>query len=369
VAHEDPVDALFGLPPEDFTAARDALAKRLRAEGHAEAARTVRQLRRPSVAAWAVDQLARAAPEDLQRLLDTGDDLRRSQRAALSGAGGGRLREATARRRALLAELTERAAGLLTDAGRSPDPHRAAIAGTLEAATVDDEAADLVRSGRLSRELPPPSGFGDLTGLTLVPDAPAADADADADAADDDAEAADAQIAEAADADPADAAPAAADSAGAASEEADGHRAAASRAGDPDTAVEPGAPRQAPETAREQKEARKRAAEQERERVARVAAEEEAAAARDRADVAEAAAAGAEEEATTARGRADAAVEAVRDLERRLSEARREREEAERTAVASESSAYRARRAAVEAAERARAAATRSRPTKPADPR
>src|SRR5688572_26545469 len=39
-------DELFGLPPEEFVAARDDLARRLRREGDAEAARRVKALRR-----------------------------------------------------------------------------------------------------------------------------------------------------------------------------------------------------------------------------------------------------------------------------------------------------------------------------------
>lgn len=323
MAQDDPVDALFALPPEDFTAARDGLAKRLRAGGDAEAARQVRQLRRPTVPAWALNQLVRAGPEDLQRLLKTGDDLRRAQRAALSGAGGGRLREATARRRALLDELTERAARLLADSGRSPDPHRAAIAATLEAATVDDEAADLVRTGRLPRELPPPSGFGDLTGLTLVPDLEpepeASESDDEGTAEEDTPEPAEAR-----------------EQAAAAEEEAHAQRAAAE----------------------EESQAQRAAEDEAAARALRAAAEEEATAARVRAEQAQEEAVRAEDEATGARERADGALEAVRDLERRLAEARREREDTERSAVDAESAAYRAHRAAAEAAkvaERARA--------------
>lgn len=327
MAQQDPVDALFALPPEDFTAARDGLAKRLRAGGDAEAARQVRQLRRPTVPAWALNQLVRAAPEDLQRLLKTGDDLRRAQRAALSGAGGGRLREATARRRALLDELTGRAARLLADSGRSPDPHRAAIAATLEAATVDDEAADAVRTGRLPRELPPPSGFGDLTGLTLVPDL---EPEPEASESDHEGTAEEEGTPEPAEA---------REQAAAAEEKAHAQRAAAE-----DRAAR----------AQAQQAAEDRAAA----RALRAAAEEEAAEARVRAEEAQEEAERAEEEATGARERADGALEAVRDLERRLAEARREREDSERSAVDAESAAYRAHRAAAEAAkvaERARA--------------
>ena len=47
---EDDVDELYALPLDQFTAARNALAKRLKKEGDKEAAATVQTLKKPSVA-------------------------------------------------------------------------------------------------------------------------------------------------------------------------------------------------------------------------------------------------------------------------------------------------------------------------------
>jgi hypothetical protein len=161
---------LFALPPEEFTAARDELARSLRAAGEADEAKRVRGLRRPTVPAWAVNQLARQHPQELEELLETGAQLRLAQRRALSGSKGAGLRDATRTRRDHLDQLTELAADLLASSGRNPDPHRSAVAATLEAASIDEEAAEAVRAGTLSKELPPPSGFGDLSPLSVVPD-------------------------------------------------------------------------------------------------------------------------------------------------------------------------------------------------------
>ena len=49
----DPIDELYGLPLEDFVAQRDALAKRLRADGDRDAAAAVKKLPKPTRAAWA----------------------------------------------------------------------------------------------------------------------------------------------------------------------------------------------------------------------------------------------------------------------------------------------------------------------------
>ena len=57
--YDDPADALFDVEPKQFIAARDALAKELRSRGERDAATEVKTLRRPTVAAWALNQVAR----------------------------------------------------------------------------------------------------------------------------------------------------------------------------------------------------------------------------------------------------------------------------------------------------------------------
>ena len=162
------VRELYRNAPEGFIAARDALAERLRDEGRdAEAAR-VKKLRRPTVAAWAVDRLADAAPETVGALLDAGAELARAQRATLSGRDPHALREATSRRRDLVAELSQLAADALREADRSPEPHLEDIRGTLEAASVDEEIGERLRTGTLERTSRPSAGFGDISGLQLV---------------------------------------------------------------------------------------------------------------------------------------------------------------------------------------------------------
>src|SRR4029453_1473662 len=66
LATEQAGDELFGLPPEEFVAARDDLARRLKREGDAKAAARIKALRRPPLSAWAVNRLARqhGAPPD-----------------------------------------------------------------------------------------------------------------------------------------------------------------------------------------------------------------------------------------------------------------------------------------------------------------
>ena len=98
-------DELFGLPPEEFVAARDDLARRLRREGEPEAAKQVKALRRPPLSAWAVNQLARRPGEGLGPLLAAGERLRAAHQAALAGEGAAELRAAAKAERDAVAGL------------------------------------------------------------------------------------------------------------------------------------------------------------------------------------------------------------------------------------------------------------------------
>jgi hypothetical protein len=165
---EREVRELYRGAPERFIAARDALVKRLRDEGHDGEAVDVKKLRRPTVPAWALDRLADEAPDAIAELLEAGAELASAQRATLSGRDPRALRQAATRRRDAIARLSLIAAGVLRDAGRSPDPHLEDIRGTLEAASVDQAVAGRLRTGTLDRTVRPPSGFGDVAGLQLV---------------------------------------------------------------------------------------------------------------------------------------------------------------------------------------------------------
>jgi hypothetical protein len=166
------VDRLFELPPEEFTAARDDLAKRAQAGGATEESRAIKGMKRPTVAAWAVNQVARRRPKEVAELLDAGDALQRAQRKVLSGVRSSDFRESSERRRSVVARLVRAAEEVLKEAGRGPAGATEAVRSTFEAASLDDRAGEVVRAGRLSKELPPPASFGAVEGLGLVPAPP-----------------------------------------------------------------------------------------------------------------------------------------------------------------------------------------------------
>jgi hypothetical protein len=170
VQETDEIVALYRGAPEDFVTARDALVKRLKAEGDGPGAAAVKARRRPTVAAWALNRLADREPQLLDEVLAAGAELRAAQRTALSSGGGGeRLREATAARRAAVRRAAEAATTVLAHAGRAADPQMDDILRTLEAASVDDGLGARMRAGTLERAAADAGGFGEGAGLSLIP--------------------------------------------------------------------------------------------------------------------------------------------------------------------------------------------------------
>jgi hypothetical protein len=147
------LDRLYGLPLAEFTAERDALAKRLRQEGDRDAAQEVKALRKPSVTAWALNQLSRHAADDLNRLLQAGERLRDAQARLIEGGDPGSLREAGAEERELVDRLTSAGEAMLEAAGHPASPATSTrLRATLHAAAGNDEARGLLAAGRLVQD-------------------------------------------------------------------------------------------------------------------------------------------------------------------------------------------------------------------------
>ncbi len=146
---------LYGLPLDRFVAERAALAKRLRSEGERDRAEEVAKLRKPSVAAWAVNQLVRTQRSAAGALFEAGDQLQRSQSELLAGRGDpGALRTAADRERAAVDHLTATARGLLTSEGQELSAAvLERVRETLHAAALDQDARGQVKDGCLEHEL------------------------------------------------------------------------------------------------------------------------------------------------------------------------------------------------------------------------
>ena len=150
----DPHD-LYGLPLEQFTERRNALARELRGEGRRDEASSVSKLRKPSVAAWAVNQLVRTQRREIDALFKAGDRLQRAQADLMATRGDpASLRAALDAERGAIEQLADAARGLLNADGHQLLPARLEqVTETLHAAALDGEARASVREGCLEREL------------------------------------------------------------------------------------------------------------------------------------------------------------------------------------------------------------------------
>src|SRR3954447_23924450 len=150
---DDDVGRLFLEPPDRFVAARDALVKALRAEGEKERAAEVKKLKRPTAAAWAVDQLALRRPDDVAELLEAGAALRAAHEAALGGSGSAAdLRAAADAERAVVETLTDDARTLLEEAELCSDAAVERVRQALHGAASDEDLQEQIRTGQLSND-------------------------------------------------------------------------------------------------------------------------------------------------------------------------------------------------------------------------
>lgn len=162
----DEAAELYDVAPEEFVARRDALARRLRADGRREDAAEVAELRRPTPVVWALNRTARDHPDLLDRAMDAISALREATEAAVGGSGAS-LRSATAEEREATRALLDAAAAVLGDRG---DAARTRMGATLRAAVTDDELGGHLRRGVLAAEHDEPAFGGlDIGGLTVVP--------------------------------------------------------------------------------------------------------------------------------------------------------------------------------------------------------
>lgn len=170
----DDVRELMGVPIEDFTTERDALVRRLRGDGHREAAAELAGLRRPSPALWAANQVQRRDPELLRRLLSAGESLREAQGLMLAGQSGVELTEPAEAHLKAVMDSVDLGREALREVGR---PATAAMLDRLRETLVAASLAETTRvplaEGRLVAEVPAASiGFG-----VARPSKPAADSE------------------------------------------------------------------------------------------------------------------------------------------------------------------------------------------------
>jgi hypothetical protein len=161
---EEQVDGLFQLPLAEFTAARNALAGRLKKGSHVEEAERVKSLPKPGVPAWVVNQIYWAHRDDFDKLMAAGEEFREAQAAQLDGKAGD-IRGALDARREVLSTLSRLADTILRRAEHTPTPDTMRrVTTTLEALSTYGEHLEVPRAGRLVDDVEPP-GFEALAAL------------------------------------------------------------------------------------------------------------------------------------------------------------------------------------------------------------
>ena len=164
---EKQIEALYRLDPDEFVAARNELAKESRAADRKVASR-IRNLNKPTIAAWAINQVALSKPKLVAAAISTMGDLQAAQEKALGGDRAA-LKSATQKRRKAVAAVVDAAVAALEGIGRGGESHRDAIRNTVEAASLDDEASELLQAGRLEHEMDAPAVFGGLAAVEPAP--------------------------------------------------------------------------------------------------------------------------------------------------------------------------------------------------------
>jgi len=147
-APREVIDRLYGVGLDEFVPTRTAAAKELRGQGRRDEAAAVQALRKPSVAAWIVNRLARDEESLLAKLLAAGAELRKIQ---LSAATPAEVRAAGEAEREALDELMPAAAAVSSAAGLGAGALER-VRETLHAAALDPDLADQVRRGVVLRE-------------------------------------------------------------------------------------------------------------------------------------------------------------------------------------------------------------------------
>jgi hypothetical protein len=149
-------DELYGLPPEEFTAARNARAKAAQAGGDRDLADAIKGLARPTAGAWLANQLVRQDPDALEPLLELGTALR----DASGRLDGAEMRSLSRQQPKVVAALVKRATAIGREAGKAVSEGTARdLEDTLRAAVTDADAAEQLMSGCLANGLQH-NGFG-----------------------------------------------------------------------------------------------------------------------------------------------------------------------------------------------------------------
>lgn len=154
---------LFRVPPPEFVAERNTIAKALKSDGEKELAAAVAAVRRPGVSDWALDVAAAEHADDVAELVEAANEVIDAQEAAMEGRDGGDLRIRLKLLRVCAATVAKQASDIAARAGQS-----GAGSSTMEITTrltevaANRNALSLLKRGLLGAEDP---GVADPFGI------------------------------------------------------------------------------------------------------------------------------------------------------------------------------------------------------------
>jgi hypothetical protein len=175
VTLDEVTDQLYGVDLDEFAAERARLAKELRAEGRREEAAQVGKLRKPTIAAWALNQLVRRNRREVDLLLHAGHRLRRSQAGVVRGGKRASFDQARQTEAEAVRSLGREAEALLrSERGGASETVVDQVVRGLRAAAISDEGREHLARGDFVRPPEDESGFDLLGGLVGdLPERPA----------------------------------------------------------------------------------------------------------------------------------------------------------------------------------------------------
>jgi flagellin-like hook-associated protein FlgL len=166
---------LFVVDPNEFVARRNELARELRARGDKSEAAEIKTLRRPTVAVWALNQVARDHGDLVQQLVDAANEAEAAQRALLEGTEADHFRAALGRRRQAMSAVSDAAFTLIDRSGRARDTYARDVENTLNAVVASPELLDELARSELAAVPSDGSSPGEMfAGITPVESNPSA---------------------------------------------------------------------------------------------------------------------------------------------------------------------------------------------------
>lgn len=157
---ETELNTLYAASLEEFTKLRNEIAAKAHKDGDQEAASRIGTLKKPSVSAWAVNQLARTGQVELQRLIKAGEALEQAQRESVSGKGSSGF-EAARKDESDAIRLLRAAVKQVLPSVSAAVLER--VINSLRAGVASPEGREILKKGRLTEDLEPP-GFGTFSG-------------------------------------------------------------------------------------------------------------------------------------------------------------------------------------------------------------